>query len=138
MLKLLYILLYFGLFNLSLYSEEWYVVISKSCDRNETISIKNIYLKKQRWMEECSLLPLNLSATHIVRKNFMNNVLAVSKKAWTQYYDEMHFKGIDPPYIVNSPKSMLQYILRIEGAIGYIPKSLLNDKVHILLEFNNE
>lgn len=127
----------------SLQAEQWYLIISKSCNvTSETISVKNIYLKKQRFLGTCTLSPLNLSNNHPIRKYFTKKVLNVSQKSWTRYYNKMHFKGIDPPHIVSSPQSMLKYLENIHGTLGYLPSSHVNKKTlenfTILLRFEDD
>ena len=131
----------------SLQAEEWHLIISKSCTsedemEDEKISIKNIYLKKQRFLGQCPLSPLNLSSQHPMRKYFSKEVLNVSQKSWVRYYNEMHFKGIDPPHIVSSPQSMLKYLKNIDGALGYLPSSFITEETledfTILLKFQDD
>lgn len=131
------------LLTISLQAEQWYVIISKSCTvENQTISIKNIYLKKQRFLGKCTLSPLNLSSKYPIRQHFTKEVLNVSQKSWTRYYNELHFKGIDPPHIVSSTQSMLKYLENIHGAIGYLPSSEINKETleifTILLKFKHD
>jgi hypothetical protein len=135
--------LIFFLFTTVLHAEQWYVIIAKSCSiTNQRISIKNIYLKKQHFLGKCSLNPLNISSKHPIRQHFTKKVLNVSQKSWTRYYNEMHFKGIDPPHIVSSTQSMLKYLENIHGAIGYLPHSAMNPKTlkkfTILLKFKDD
>jgi len=124
-------------------AQEWSVVIAKSCSiDHKTLSITNVYLKKQRFLGDCKLKPLNLSSKHPTRAYFTKEVLNISHKSWTRYYNKMHFKGVKAPHVVSSPQSMLKYLENIHGAIGYLPSSSLNEtslkKFSIILKFHHD
>lgn len=137
--KSIFMFLFF-VYSTFLQAEEWCVIIAKSCiAKNETletqnISLKNIYLKKQRFIGNCSISPLNLNSQYSIRTYFTKEILNISAKSWKRYYNEMHFKGVTPPHVVSSVESMLKYLENIQGAIGYVPHSAMNTEV--LATFN--
>ncbi|MCH9812457.1 MAG: hypothetical protein K0U47_00775 [Epsilonproteobacteria bacterium] len=124
------------LFATLLWGEKWSMVIDRSCEPPKQEMLQNIYLKKQRFSGTCRLVPLNLSAKNPMRAYVMNSILKMSHTSWNYYYNEMHFKGVDPPKTVDSPEAMLKYLLRIKGAIGYIPSHLVDDRFYVVLEFS--
>lgn len=131
-MRLVFILLFT---NTILWGESWSMVISKECAPIKADTLQNVYLKKQRFAGICRLVPLNLKAGNPIRDYVMKNVLQISKKSWNYYYNEMHFKGIDPPNIVDSKEAMLKYLSNIKGAIGYIPRRSVNEELYVITEF---
>ena len=118
-----------------LLGQEYVVVIAKSCVKDTNINIQQVYLKKQRRLDGCHITPLNLSAQSSIRKEFVHHIIGMSDSHWNRYWDEMHFKGVRAPHVVTSNEAMRSYIERMPGAIGYIPKSLLSQKMYVLKHF---
>jgi len=116
----------------SLFAESWSVVyVSKKLHIKKS-DVKNIYFKKMREKNGLSITALNLSSSHPARKAFLKSVLGSDLHNWDIYYDQMYFMGIKSPPVLNSSKSMMSFLSKIEGAVGYIPTELVKNK-HIEL-----
>lgn len=110
------------LFSMPLLAQMWSVVYVKSGGLNISArELKPIYLKTVLKHSSVVLLPLNLEANHAARKRFMQSVLHVDATVWNSYFDRLHFQGVASPKVVTSTVLMKQYLLRIHGAVGYIP-----------------
>lgn len=110
------------LFSMPLLAQMWSVVYVNSGGLSIGASeLKPIYLKTVLKHSSVVLLPLNLEANHAARKRFMQSVLHVDATAWNSYFDRLHFQGVSSPKVVTSTVLMKQYLLRIHGAVGYIP-----------------
>jgi len=101
----------------------------KSLSRDE---IKRIYLKKRRFWDETKLTALNLPPQSSLRQSFEKDILGMSAKELENYWMRQHYKGQRPPYRLNSPKSVLMFVKKLKGAIGYIPQSLLDKEVRVI------
>jgi hypothetical protein len=124
------ILLLFLLLFSTIKAEVYVVIIAKSCDGINTLNLKEIYLKKQKSNSNCTLVPLNFQANNKIREIFVQNQLNISNSKWSRYWDKMHFKGVKAPYIVSSNEAMLAYITQVPGAIGYLPKAIVQNSTH--------
>jgi len=123
------------MFGVIIHAEQYAVVISKKCTIDTKIDLQNIYLKKQRNINSCHIVPLNLNAQNSIRQYFMQAVLQIDDTHWNRYWDKMHFKGIKAPHIVLSDRSMSAYIVNVPGSIGYIPKTLVTQEMTIISYF---
>jgi len=94
--------------------------------------LKRIYLKKRRFWGESKLIALNLPADNSLRKSFEYNILRMNHSQLENYWLKQHYKGQRPPYQLKSVKSVILFVKRVKGAIGYIPASLLDKDVKII------
>ena len=101
--------------------------------------IRRIYLKQRRFVGDIKLLPINLPPRSSLRKSFEKNVLGMSRERLRRYWTIEHYKGVRPPLVVPSPKSVVVYVEKVEGAIGYIKRSQLpkDANVTILYEWSD-
>jgi len=119
----------------SLYAETWSVVYASKKITISESEIKNIYLKRLTQKNGVTIVALNLPYSHLARQSFMKKVLHVSNWDWDNYYDEMHFSGQKAPVVLQSPQTTVQFILQIDGAVGYIPTSLVEEDVTEVTRF---
>ncbi|WP_457746172.1 hypothetical protein [Sulfurimonas sp.] len=96
---------------------------------------KTIFLKKVKKMHNILLVPVNLAILNKERKVFEKKILQLSRSKLQQYWTQEHALGERPPVNLLSPQSVLSFVKKIDGAIGYIPIDALNDKVDIVYEF---
>lgn len=95
---------------------------------------KAIYLKQRRFWGDMKLTTLNLPPDHALRRTFEKDVLKMTQNELDQYWMKQHYKGYRPPYRVESVQSMLMFVKKVEGAIGYIPKSAVDKEVKVIYE----
>lgn len=120
---------------------ESYVVITHPKTPLDSLTqweLKAIYLKQRRFWKDTKLTTLNLPPDHPLRKEFENDILQMPKRELDQYWMKQHYKGYRPPYRVESVQSMLMFVQKVEGAIGYIPKSALNSDVKVIYEGSSQ
>jgi ABC-type phosphate transport system substrate-binding protein len=122
--------------SISLYAEQL-VVIAHPKSPIDTLTksqVRMIYLKKSRFWGDIKLVALNLPPTSSLRKTFENEVLNMSNSQIDSYWIREHYKGHRPPYRVESVESMLLFVKKVEGAIGYIPVSKIDTGVKVIYE----
>lgn len=96
--------------------------------------VRMIYLKKRRFWGEMKLVALNLPPQNFLRKTFENEMLNMNSAQLDSYWMKQHYKGNRPPYRVETVDSMILFIKKVQGAIGYIPKSKLDKDLKVIYE----
>jgi len=94
--------------------------------------LRQIYLKKRRFWKETKLVPLNLPPQNRLRQQMEKKILTMSASALDAYWMQEHYRGHRPPYRLESVKSMILFVKKVKGAIGYIPESQLVPGVKVL------
>lgn len=122
------------LISIALSAEQFVLIINKespikSLSKKE---LKRIYLKKRHFWGEMKLTALNLPPNSTLRQDFEHNVLGMSAKELESYWMRQHYRGQRPPYRLKSAQSVLIFVKKVKGAIGYIPRSLVDKSVRVI------
>lgn len=89
-----------------------------------------IYLRKKLYTSEGNrIIPINLTSSHIVRKQFNSIVLGGLPEAQSDYWNEAYYHGITPPHVVASEDAAIKFVEITPGAIAYINACKLTDSV---------
>ncbi len=96
--------------------------------------VKLIYLKKKLFIKNQKVIPVNLHPFNPLRKKFNRYILNMDEERLNLYWNEMYFKGIDPPLVLSSQRAVVEFVSKVKGAIGYISPKYLNKKVKVLLK----
>jgi ABC-type phosphate transport system substrate-binding protein len=112
--------------------------VSNSMEHVTKEELRKIYLKKRRFWKETKLNPLNLPPNDQHRQNFEKDILTMSAEKLDTYWMKQHYRGHRPPYRVESVKSMILFVKKVQGAIGYIPESQLVKGVKIIYRFQEK
>ncbi len=88
----------------------------------ERTFLQDAFLKKTtRWPSDTVIHPVDLLPTSEVRARFSQQVLGRSIGAVRAYWQQRIFSGSDiPPPEVDSDEKAVSFVLRNEGAIGYV------------------
>jgi hypothetical protein len=115
------------------------VVANKSfpLDSVETSTIKKLFLLQQKFVESSKIVPFNLSGRSELRQAFEKSVLQMDQSTLKSYWMERHYDGVRPPKQVSSVSAMKNYILKVGGAIGYLPKEEVSSEMKQLATFRN-
>jgi len=103
-------------------SAEIAVVAGKNfpVDRLSKNQIKKIFLKKKLFVGDKKVIPVNLKNSFKIRKLFQENVLNMDEEEYNLYWNEMYFNGIKPPIVLSSENSVISFVKKVDGAIGYV------------------
>ncbi|MDH4943772.1 hypothetical protein [Sulfurimonas sp. C5] len=115
-----------------------YAVIVKADSPVNKISqneLRNLYLRRQNFIENQKVIPINTLANNEGRLEFEQRVLIMQRNKLNKYWIKQHFKGITPPSTVASYKAALLFVSNVEGAIAYIPLSMVNQTVKVIYEY---
>ena len=89
--------------------------------------------KKLFWSDGSKIQPVNLPTSNPYRNSFSQAVLAASPEDLEEYWNDMYFHGISPPYVVLSEEAVMRFVIETPGAIGYVPFCSVNNRVAIAL-----
>jgi hypothetical protein len=121
-------------------ADEPLVIVTQLSNPLQNVSletIKQVYLRKTlldsngiRWV------PLNLPAPDPIRAGFSLALFKKLPKDQEQYWNEQYFQGINPPEVLASEEAIMRFVEITPGAIGYVRKSAVDDRVKILATVN--
>jgi ABC-type phosphate transport system substrate-binding protein len=96
-------------------------------------TVKRVYLRKNlldsagtRW------IPLNLPTDHELRQGFSVAMFKKLPEDQEQYWNELYFQGINPPEVLASEEAVLRFVDITPGAIGYVRRRNVDDRVKVL------
>jgi hypothetical protein len=96
-------------------------------------TLKQVFLRKSlldtngnRW------IPLNLPITDELRQDFSLVLFNKLPEDQEDYWNEQYFHGINPPQVLASEEAVLRFVEITPGAIGYVHKRNVDERVKIL------
>lgn len=96
-------------------------------------NLVDIFLKRiQVDDRRASVVPLNLSPMNPLRVAFSVSLLGEKPSALQRYWTERYFHGVAPPYTVRSQESMLRFVAKTPGAIGYVLSCRVDNRVKVV------
>ncbi len=99
--------------------------------RNDLIQI---YLKKRRyWRDGTSILPINLEADSRLREQFRQSIFGRRARNLVAYWNREYFRGVLPPATLASPEAVLRFVSAERNAIGYVPVTIVDERVRQVL-----
>lgn len=122
---------------MSLLGSQYTLIISKKSDLNalSTQQVKEIFLQKRHSVGKQRIIPLNLVGQDESRSLFESNVLGMNRDRLNNYWVKQHFEGVSPPLTQGSFESIKAFVQSVDGAIGYIPNSMVDNSVKAVYEF---
>ncbi len=94
--------------------------------------IKQIYLKRIRYIENIPIIPINYKAGDSFRLIFEKNLLNMSSIKLRRYWMKEHYLGKRPPIVQSSVRSAIIFVKKVDGAVAYIPYSKVTKEVRVL------
>jgi hypothetical protein len=76
--------------------------------------------KKLFWPDGSRIQPVNLPAANSLRHAFSLAVLGASPEELEQYWNDLYFHGVSPPYVLSSEEAVLRFVAETPDAIGYV------------------
>jgi ABC-type phosphate transport system substrate-binding protein len=120
-----------------LFGAQYSIVISKKVPISTitTEQVRDIYLQKRHTLGDQKIIPINLVGQEPSRIAFENAVLGMERDRLNAYWIKQHFQGNGPPITQPSHESIKAFVQNVEGAIGYIPSSMVDNNVRVIYEF---
>jgi len=81
------------------------------------------------------MIPVNLVGQDELRSKFESSVLGMDRNRLNAYWIKQHFQGVTPPLTQPSVESIKVFVQNVEGAIGYVPSSMVDNTVKAVYEF---
>jgi len=111
------------------------IVTHSSCNLNglSLETVKLVYLRKLMLASDGSRwIPLNLPSTHELRRAFSLSLFKKLPEEQEAYWNEQYFQGLTPPQVLASEEAVLRFVAITPGAIGYVQKRSVDDRVKVL------
>ena len=118
--------------SVSLFAQEIVVIANSHMKPLSQAEIRGVFLRKIRIIDGVAVVPLNLEASNPLRQAFRKHLLHMSLPQAQHYWMRQHYLGHRPPLSKHSQKSIKEFVKKIEGGIGYIEASKLEDGVQVL------
>lgn len=115
-----------------------YVVVVGTSTTITTLSsgnLKDIFLKKRSFSGSLRVIPVNLLGDEPARREFEESVLQMKREDLKRYWVSNHFQGISPPATQASLQSVKKFVSSVSGAIGYLPRDMVDGSVRVVYEF---
>ncbi|MDD2828094.1 MAG: hypothetical protein PHW18_00815 [Sulfuricurvum sp.] len=124
---------FIGIFSAS----EYAVITSKKSPFSTATAqqIRDIFLMKRHSLGDQKVIPINLVGQEDSRILFESQIIRMNRESLNTYWIKQHFQGISPPITQSSSESVKLFVQNVEGAIGYIPASMVDSGVKVIYEF---
>lgn len=114
-----------------------YVVISNNNMKNlSKAQVKAIFLKKINIIDDTKIIPIGLEARDPLRLKFEKEILNMSFTRLKSYWTKQHYLGHRPPISMKSQESIKAFVKKVDGAIGYIDASYLDENIKVIYRWN--
>lgn len=130
------ILLLMMIFSAS-FGAQYSVIISKKTNvaTLSTQQIRDIFLQKRHFLGSQQIIPINLLGHEASRMAFEATVLDMDREHLNMYWVKQHYQGVTPPITQPSHESIKAFVQNVDGAIGYLPSSMVDNTVRVIYEF---
>lgn len=88
--------------------------------------------KRQLWPDRSTIVPVNLPASHPLRRNFSRWVFDQSPEEMQTYWNDQYFHGVVPPPVLASEEAVLRFVASTPGAIGYVAVCSVDRRVEVV------
>jgi ABC-type phosphate transport system substrate-binding protein len=117
-------------------AEDLLIIANPSVESSVPLTFDQIaaiyLLRTTAWQDGSHIIPVNREATSAIRAKFTTSVLRQDNASLAAYWNEMHFKGKQPPVVQESEQAMLAFIQNVPGSVGYINASTRPVNVKVL------
>lgn len=123
--------------SMTLLGSQYVLIVSKksSIGPLTTQQVKDIFLQKRHSVGSERVIPLNLVGQHESRILFESNVLGMNRDRLNNYWVKQHYEGVAPPLTQSSFESIKAFVQTVEGSIGCVPTSMIDNNVKAVYEF---
>jgi ABC-type phosphate transport system substrate-binding protein len=88
--------------------------------------------KRQLWSDRSTIVPVNLPASHTLRRNFSRWVFDKTPEEMQAYWNDQYFHGVVPPPVLASEEAVLRFVAATPGAIGYVSVCAVDRRVDVV------
>ena len=91
-----------------------------------------IYRRKKQFVGPARVQPINLPSQHPLRQFFSQQVLHKSPEELDDYWRDMYFNGISPPFVLASEEAVIRFVASTPGAVGYVSQCAVDRRVAVV------
>lgn len=95
--------------------------------------LAQVFRRRRQFVGGQRVQPINLPASHALRRFFSQAVLQQAPEDMEDYWRDMYFNGVFPPFVLASEEAVLRFVAATPGAIGYVSACALDKRVTVLL-----
>ena len=88
--------------------------------------------KRQLWDDGSRIVPVNLPATHALRRQFSQRLFKRSPEDMQDYWNDQYFHGVLPPAVLASEEAVIRFVAGTPGAIGYVSACTQDKRVIVV------
>ncbi len=112
------------------------VIVGHNMAPSETVSttmVLGMFARKRLfWSDHTSVVPVNLSASHPIRRAFSLWVFKKTPEQLQDYWNDQYFHGVLPPPVLASEEAVLRFVASTPGAVGYISACNVDRRVNVV------
>ncbi|MBC7662289.1 MAG: hypothetical protein H7276_00600 [Caulobacter sp.] len=97
-----------------------------------TIVLGMFARKRLFWVDHSAVVPVNLTASHPLRRAFSSLVFKKTPEQLQDYWNDQYFHGVLPPPVLASEEAVLRFVSTTRGAIGYVSACSVDSRVDIV------
>ncbi len=102
-------------------------------DAISAVQVQGLFARKRLlWDGELAVVPVNLAASHPVRRAFSLGVFKRSPEQMQDYWNEQYFHGVLPPPVLASEEAVLRFVVATRGAVGYVGICNVDRRVDVI------
>ncbi len=112
------------------------VVVGHNLTPSDPISstlVLGIFAKKRLfWSDHSAIVPVNLGASHPLRRAFSLSVFKKTPEQLQDYWNDQYFHGVLPPPVLGSEEAVLRFVASTPGAVGYVSSCSVDKRVDVV------
>jgi len=120
-----------GMMAIPAYAADFVIIMSDAYGGVSSIShkkLKNLYLRNDKEFNGVSAKPVNLAEGDALRNAFLQEVLGMNEDQLKSYWLQASLDGKGkPPKSLSSENSVIKYVSKKKGAIGYVSAAAASD-----------
>jgi len=93
--------------------------------------------KKRYWDDGLRIQAVNLPAAHPLRRAFSAQILGSNPEELDDYWRDMYFHGVRPPYVFASEEAVIRFVSSTPGAIGYVSSCATDHRVRVVMRLES-
>ena len=98
--------------------------------------LAQIYRRQKQFVDGGRVQPVNLPASHGLRRWFSQQVLGRSPEEMEGYWRDQYFNGTVPPFVLASEEAVIRFVAGTPGALGYVSACAVDKRVRVLLQWD--
>ncbi len=99
---------------------------------SQTIVLGMFAKKRLFWSDHSPVVPVNLAASHAVRRAFSASVFKKTPEQLQDYWNDQYFHGVLPPPVLASEEAVLRFVSSTRGAVGYVAACNVDARVDVI------